>query len=184
MNIKIQDESGVGKAYSRTARYIHWLVAALIIGMIILGWYMMSIEDDPGSDSYFALHKSIGIAVLVLVLFRLIWRLSHQPKSLPLTVPNWQLMAAKMSHWLLYGAMIAMPIVGLTGALLSKDGVSFFGIALPRVLTANHDLAEFFFSVHGVLAWVLVALISLHLLAAMKHLFIDKDGVFQRMWTS
>ncbi|GAA4024534.1 cytochrome b [Actimicrobium antarcticum] len=184
MNLTFKDAAETGPAYTRTSRVVHWLVAVLIIGMIALGWYMMSIEDDPGSDTYFTLHKSTGLIVLVLVLFRLVWRLGHRPKALPLSLPGWQLMASKASHWSLYGAMIAMPIVGLAGALLSKDGVSFFGAALPRVFTANHDLAEVFFSIHSVIAWILVALISLHVLAALKHLLVDKDGVFQRMWHS
>lgn len=169
--------------YSRTARALHWLMALLIIGMLPLGWYMVSIEDDPGSDSYFTLHKSIGIIILVLAFFRLIWRLSHTPGTLPVQVPRWQAKASKVSHWTLYGLMTAMPIAGLTGALLSKDGVAFFGFQAPRLFTANHDLAELFFSAHSVIAWALVGFISLHVLAALKHLLINKDGVFQRMWS-
>jgi cytochrome b561 len=170
-------------AYTSTARVFHWLVAILIIGMLPLGWYMMSIEDDPGSDWYFMLHKSIGLLVLAFALLRLLWRFGHQPGSLPEQLPQWQVKASKISHWLLYVLMIAMPVAGLTGALFSKGGVAFFGSQLPRVFAANHDLAELFFSAHSVIAWALVGVISLHVLAALKHLLVDKDGVFQRMWS-
>jgi cytochrome b561 len=169
-------------AYTRTSRTIHWLMTILIIGMLGLGWYMMSIEDDPGSDWYFMVHKSIGILVLLLASARLFWRLGNQPPQLPAQVPSWQIRASKISHWSLYGAMIAMPVAGLTGALLSKGGITLFGLPLPRLMGANHDLSEIFFFAHSVIAWVFVGLISLHVLAALKHLLVNKDGVFQRMW--
>jgi cytochrome b561 len=78
--------------------------------------------------------------------------------------------------------MIVMPLTGFIGAPYSKHGVTFFGWLLPDWTRKNHDLAEQFFDVHGTVAWVLVVLIVLHILAAFKHLFINRDGVFQRMW--
>jgi cytochrome b561 len=168
--------------YTRISRSLHWLMAILVIGMLVLGWFMMSIEKDPGSGWYFMLHKSIGLIVLTLALLRLLWRLGNKPGPLPKQIPHWQVKAAKISHWLLYGALIAMPLAGLTGALYSKDGIAFFGYQLPKILASNHDLSELFFSVHSTIAWALAGLISLHVLAALKHLVIDKDGVFQRMW--
>ena len=175
-----------GKAlrYSSTAVALHWLIAILLIGMIGVGWYMMSIEDEPGSGKFFTLHKSTGLVVLALVAWRLTWRLGHPPAPLPVSVPAWQERASKASHRLLYAAMIAMPLLGLSGAALSKSGIEFFGLSIPRVAAPNHDLAEAFFTAHSVVAWVLVALIALHVLAALKHLIVDRDGVFQRMWFS
>ena len=169
-------------AYTGTSRALHWLVAILLFGMFALGWYMTAIEDDPGSSWYFLLHKSIGIIVILLVITRVFWRFGNQPPALPNQLPRWQVIASKISHWSLYGAMIAMPIAGLTGSLFSKGGLAFFGVQLPRVFAANHDLSEFFFWAHSTIAWVLAGLISLHVLAALKHLFVNKDGVFQRMW--
>jgi cytochrome b561 len=168
--------------YTRLSRSLHWLMAILVIGMLALGWFMMSIEKDPGSDWYFMVHKSIGLIVLTLAVLRLLWRFGNEPGRLPKQIPHWQVRAAKISHWLLYGAMIAMPLAGLTGALYSEDSIAFFGFQPPRLLTFNHDLSELFFSVHSVIAWVFAGLISLHVLAALKHLFVDRDGVFQRMW--
>lgn len=167
--------------YAPVAICLHWLLALLIVGMVALGWYMLSIEDTPGSDWYFMLHKSIGIIVIVLVLLRIIWRSGHKPDPLPSHLPQWQVVAANMTHRLLYIAMIAMPLAGITGAMLSKDGIALFGVELPRLVSENGDLSEIFFSFHSIIAWIFVALISLHVVAALKHL-LSKDGVFQRMW--
>lgn len=183
MSTNAQPMPDTTRRYATTAVALHWLLAILLVGMIGVGWYMMSIEDEPGSDKFFTLHKSIGLVVLALVAWRLTWRLGHSPAPLPERVPAWQRRASKASHRLLYAAMIAMPL-GLSGAALSKRGIEFFGLSIPRVAAPNHDLAEAFFNAHSVVAWILVALIAIHVLAALKHLIVDRDGVFQRMWFS
>ena len=170
-------------SYTPLAIFLHWTLAVLIFGMIPLGWYMLSIEDNPGSEWYFKLHRSIGIVVAIVVLARLLWRFRHKPNPLPNHLPAWQQRAAKLSHWLLYLAMIAMPLVGIAGTLLSKDGLALFGVTLPRFMSPHQAGSEFFFSLHSVIAWVLVGLIALHVVAAIKH-FINKDGIFQRMLPS
>ena len=167
-------------SYAPLAIFLHWTLAVLIIGMIPLGWYMLSIEDSPGSEWYFKLHKSIGVVVGTLVLIRLFWRFGHKPNPLPNHLPEWQVKAAKLSHWLLYLTMIAMPLVGIVGASLGKDGLTFFGVTPPGVISPNQGVSEIFFSLHSIIAWVLVGLISLHVVAALKH-FINKDGIFQRI---
>jgi cytochrome b561 len=167
--------------YTMPAVLLHWVLAVLIIGMIGLGWYMESLERGPVAGEFFNLHKSIGLVVAALVALRLAWRLGHPPAPLPASVPRWQARAAVASHRLLYAAMVAMPAFGITGALFSKGGLVFFGTRLPRLFAENREMAEIFYGAHVVTSWVLVALIVLHVLAALKHLLIDKDGVFQRM---
>lgn len=168
--------------YPKVSRTLHWLMAALIVIMLALGWFMMSIEDDPDSQIYFQTHRTLGMAVFLLVVVRLLYRWAHPPERLPISLAHWQILAAKLSHGLLYFCMFAMPITGLIGTLLSKDDSAFLGFKLPRLIAANHDLAESFFSIHGVIAWIFVGLISVHALAAFKHLLVEKDRVFQRMW--
>ena len=168
--------------YTPTAVALHWLLAILLIGMIGVGWTMVSIEDEPGSGLFFSLHKSVGIFIFALVAGRVIWRLGHPPATLPVSVPAWQETASRVSHRLLYATMIAMPLLGLMGSAFSKSGIEFFGLSVPRAVAPNHDLAEALFTAHSVVAWVLVALIAVHVLAALKHLIVDRDGVFQRMW--
>ncbi len=142
----------------------------------------MAIEDAPGSDWYFSLHKSIGLVIFSLVAARLVWRLMHPRPPLPANVRTWESRVAWASQALLYVVMVLMPVTGLLGAGYSRSGVPFFGLMLPRWAVSNHDLAERFFGIHSVLAWVLVALVALHVLGAFKHLLLDHDGVFRRMW--
>lgn len=168
--------------YDPITRLLHWVIAFFLIGLISLGWYMMSIEDQPNSGWYFNLHKSFGLLAATLILFRVIWRLIHKPAPLPSSIPFWQAKLSRVIHLLLYFCMVAMPITGFLGASFGKHGVVFFGRQLPNWVTQEHDISKQLFEVHGLVAWVLVGLIVFHVLAAMKHLFINRDNVFQRMW--
>ena len=170
-----------GWRHAAPARLLHWLMAVLIPVMLALGWTMMEIEDDPGSDVYFNLHKSLGLLLLLLLAARAAWRLGHRPADLPPSVPSWQARLSRLGHGLLYLGMLLVPATGLAGALLSKSGVAFFGLALPRWFTPDHALAEQCFELHELAAWTLAGLVVLHVLAGLKHLLLDKDGVFQRM---
>ncbi len=168
--------------YSSIAVALHWIIAALIIFLLGLGWYMLSIEKQPGSRSLFDLHKSLGFTVFALVALRIIWRATHKPEGLPDSVPRWQAKISTLIHWALYLGLVAMPVSGYLGAAHQKRPPKFFGLDTPHWAVPNHDLAEQFFQVHSIIAWIMVALISLHILAGLKHLFLNKDHVFQRMW--
>lgn len=174
--------TSVSWRYATPAVLLHWLLAILIASLVGIGWYMMSIEKDPGSDWYFNVHKSFGIVVFGLVLLRIIWRATHRPVPLPARLPKWQVKLSLVTEWALYVCMILMPILGFLGAIYGKSGVAFFGAQLPSWTAPNHDTAELFFGLHSALAWVLVALVVLHAIGGLKHLLVDKDGVFQRMW--
>jgi cytochrome b561 len=168
--------------YSTPAVFLHWVLAALIVFMACLGWYMMTVEREPSGPGLFALHRSIGLIVLTLVLLRVLWRVFHKPEPLPAGTPRWQ---AKLSHlvqWLLYVVMLALPITGILGSGHTKTGIAFFGYALPRWTPPDHDTAEQFFGWHSALVWITVGLLVLHVLGGLKHLLVDRDRVFQRMW--
>lgn len=167
--------------YGGAAVTLHWVIALLLPVMAALGWYMMSIEEETGSNWYFELHKSIGIVVALLVAARIAWRLTHRPQPLPPTVPMWQVRLSRVTQALLYGLMVLMPVTGYLGASYSKEGVKFFSADTPRWALPDHDLAEQFFGIHSALIWVLVALIGVHVAGALHHLLRRKDGVFQRM---
>lgn len=170
-------------AYSYPAKFFHWSLALLLPIQIGIGWYMVSIEDQPGSVWYFALHISLGLTAALLIALRFMWRLNHAPPALPVTVPPWQAKAARASHALLYASMLSMPDTGYLGAAFSGDAISYFGIPLPGWTTKNDGIKELFFTAHSVIAWVLVALIAAHVLGALKHLLLEKDTVFWRMWS-
>ncbi|HEY2560130.1 MAG TPA: cytochrome b [Caldimonas sp.] len=167
--------------YSGTAIALHWLLAILITLTTAIGWRMMWIEHEPGSEQFFELHKSIGLVIAALVAARVLWRLTHRPEPRP-EGAAWESRLASASHALLYVLIVALPITGYLGASYSKAGVQWFGIATPRWTAPDHDTSELFFTAHGVLLWTLVPLVALHVAGALKHLLIDKDGTFWRMW--
>lgn len=157
--------------YNPISKLLHWFLAVLLVGQLILGWW-----------GFMSLHKSFGIIIGTLVLLRILWRLAHTPAPLPASVPLWQSKASRFVHFLLYACMVVMPVTGFLGASLGQYGISFFGFTLPRFFGENHSLSKQLFDVHIFFVWVLVGLIGLHVLAGLKHLIINKDRVFQRMW--
>lgn len=170
--------------YSTPAIVLHWLLALLIATMAGLGWTMMEIEHTPLGDQLVALHKSLGIVVLLLVAARVAWRAGHRPEPLPPGLPQWQVRAFEFVQWALYACMVAVPVTGLLGAGYQRSGIAFFGWALPRWAAPNRPRAELLFDIHSALVWVTVALVALHALAGLKHLLVDRDRVFHRMWLS
>lgn len=168
--------------YGMPAVVLHWAIAAFIVVLTGLGWYMMSVEKQPGSGWLFDLHKSLGLTVFALIIVRILWRATHRPEGLPDSVPAWQATLSTAIHWALYVCMIVMPLTGFLGASHQKQGPKFFGLKLPAWTTPNRDLAEQFFTIHSITVWVLVTLVALHTLAGLKHLLIDRNRVFHRMW--
>jgi cytochrome b561 len=170
--------------YTRTARFLHWLVAVFVFAQISLGLWMIGIpKAPPGIRVYwFNVHKSIGITLGLIILARLLWRLTHQAPALPLTVPAWQRIAAKSSHVMLYVCMIVMPLSGYLGSSFTKYPIVYFGMRLPHWGWEAPALKELCSQAHFVTVIVFITLIAVHIAAALKHLLIDRDGVFQRMW--
>ena len=168
--------------YGVPAIVLHWLLALLIVFMAGLGWFMMTVEHEPGGQQYITLHKSVGLVLFALVLLRVIWRVAHKPEPLPPGLPAWQVKLSAATEGLLYLCMIVMPVTGTLGSMYQRSGLVFFGTTLPRWVPANRDTAELFFGIHSFTVWVLVALVALHVAGGLKHLFIDRDQVFRRMW--
>jgi cytochrome b561 len=168
--------------YSTPAVFLHWVLAALIAFMAALGWFMMTVEDEPGGERFFDLHKSIGLIVFALVLLRLVWRLFHRPQALPSAIPRWQVRLSEIVQWLLYALMLVLPLTGILGASYSRAGLHFFGMPLPQWVTPAKATAHQLFEIHSTLVWVTVALLMLHVQGGLKHLLIAHDEVFGRMW--
>lgn len=168
--------------YGPVAIALHWLIAALIVFMAALGWFMMTVEHEPGGERFMNLHKSVGLVLFVLVLLRALWRMFHPPGALPAQMPVWEARLAPITHGLLYLAMLAVPITGIIGSEYSKAGLKFFGATLPAWVAPSRETAHTFFEIHETLVWVLVVLVGLHALAALKHRLVDRDAVFGRMW--
>jgi len=170
--------------YTKVAVTLHWLIAALVVAQLILGWWMIDIPKQPvGARAFwFNLHKSIGMTVALLVLVRIAWRFRHPAPPLPASVPAWQRRFAAASHALLYACLLGMPMVGFLGSTFSGYPIKYFGITLPPWGYKSDPLKDFFSAVHLGFAWVFMTLIALHTGAALKHLLINRDAVFWRMW--
>jgi len=169
--------------YTRAAVVFHWLLAVLVFTMIGLGLYMTDIpKGSPDRAFYFNLHKSIGVTTALLVIARLWWRAKNPPPSLPTSMAGWEIQAARVSHALLYMCLIVMPLSGFAATQFTKYGVKYFNLfKIPPMGSENKVAYDLLQGIHGVTATLLIALVIVHVLAALKHLLVDRDGVFQRM---
>jgi cytochrome b561 len=169
--------------YSRTAIVLHWLLAVLILGQIAFGWYLQEIpRGTPPRTIFVNLHKSTGMILGLLILFRSYWRLTHRAPALPGFRPAWERTAAHVSHWALYACMLIMPLSGYIASNFSKYGVNFFNaVKLPPWGPQNPAVYDALNTTHVVTSYFFVALIAVHVLAALRHLVL-RDGIFGRMW--
>lgn len=174
--------------YDRVQIILHWLIGLIILGMIALGLFMVELpkqsELPPGEESvrafYFLLHKSMGISVAFLIVLRVFWRLTHSAPALPDSISKWQQKAAGAVHGLFYVLMVAMPLSGFMQSIYSKYSTKFWGIKLPRLAEADQGMREFYSQIHEYLAFILIALIIIHLAAVVKHKLAG-SGVSERM---
>jgi cytochrome b561 len=169
--------------YGRVAMALHWTIALLALFQIGLGWWMVDLPKSPPGvrAGWFNVHKSIGITIGLLMLARLGWRLGHAPPPLPTSLPRWQARAARLSHGLLYAALIAQPLVGYLGSSFTRYPIKYFGVTLPHWGWEAPALKQLCSNVHFALACLITGLVALHIAAALRHLF-KGDGVIQRMW--
>jgi cytochrome b561 len=172
----------VRQRYGTTARTAHWLTFLLLIGSFSLGFYMADLAISPLRLRLFAYHKWIGVTVLALTVLRLAWRLLAPPPVLPASMPAWEKRAAGISHRLLYLLLFAAPLSGwLMSSAKGFQTVLFGVLPIPDLLSKNPPLGAALTEVHETLVLMLLGLIGLHVAAALKHHFIDRDEVLARM---
>jgi cytochrome b561 len=179
----MQHEVGTVARYDAVAMALHWLLALALIGQILLGFYLQEIPRGVPARSWWVnLHKSTGLVLFALILLRLGWRLAHPPPALPAMLSAWERKAASFGHALLYACMLALPLSGYIASNFSKWGVKLFNVVeLPPWGPEDKTVYAVFNGAHRVLAVLFATLVVLHVLAALKHLLVDRDRVFDRM---
>jgi cytochrome b561 len=168
--------------YTRTAISLHWLIALIILAGFSLGLYMHDLPLSPQKLKYYSWHKWIGITVFLLAVVRVAWRLTHEAPALPDGMPEWQRKAAVASHGLLYVLILIIPISGWLYSSASGVPVVYLGkIPLPDLVAPDKALAAQLKLLHKTLNFTLATLVILHIAAALKHQFVDRDGLLTRM---
>ena len=173
-------------SYGAAARYLHWITAAAVFVMVPLGLTMTYRGNtldiwDGLTDAMYSSHKLIGFLVLWLMAGRLAWRLLHGAPPDEPTLLWWDKAAAHLVHWLLYGLLLVVPLLGWIGVSLYPSLTLFGLFDLPALAAPDEDTAKRVLWVHGTLALATALLVGGHIAAALYHHLIRKDGVLRRM---
>lgn len=167
--------------YTKPAVALHWLVAALIAVNLVLGVSMAGLPISPRKLEWYLVHKSIGLTVFLLAGLRLGWRATHRPPAM-VPMPDWQRRAAAATHALLYALMFAIPVSGWLYSSATGVQVVYLGLfPLPDLVHKSRALGDALLVVHVTLNSILVVFVSLHVVAALRHHFVDRDATLARM---
>ena len=169
--------------YTGGAIALHWIIAVLILGGFALGWEMTRIPGiTPDKLRFYSWHKWIGLTVLALAIARIVWRFTHRTPPLPVSMGIWECRAAHLGHLTLYVLMIAIPVSGYFYSSASNIPVVYLGLVpLPQIISPDPVLKAWFRSIHVVLDYGLLALVVGHVGAAVKHHWLDGNGLLYRM---
>ncbi len=170
-------------AYTRFSVVMHWSIAILILLNLTIGLYMDTFpHNSPQFNGILFYHASIGSLVFMLTIPRLVWRFTHTPPALPSSMPMWQARAANTLHGILYVLLFLVPLAGYVHRLAGAHPVSFFGLVnLPVFIGRDEPLRLLADTLHRALVLTLALLLVAHIGAALKHKFVDRDGVAERM---
>ena len=170
-------------AYTGTAIALHWVLVLLVFALYGLGWYMVGIPKGTPPVAYFyGLHKSLGLVAALPIVLLILWRATHTPPPLPGSLPAWQARAAHVNHLLFYICLVVLVVSGFIESNFTRFGIKFFGYPLPILGWEDKTLYRIFNRIHVYTSYVFAALMAVHIAAALKHLLVNRDGVFQRMW--
>lgn len=167
--------------YTQVAIALHWLIGLAVIANIALA---MLTEGLPRETHRAAMgvHKALGITILALTVILILWRLTHKAPPLPTGTPAWQRPVSKVVHFLFYALLILLPLSGWLWMSAADRPVDFFGLfTVPSIAAPDKALADTLHERHELLGLTMLALVTIHILAALKHQFIDRTGLINRM---
>ena len=168
--------------YGPVSQAFHWLTVALFATQISVAFYMEDLPRGPDRLEWYALHKSIGFTILVLIVLRFVWRRLNRQPPLPKGMERWQQTVAHGTQHSLYLVFILMPISGLVMSWAANYPISIYGLfTLPNLVAPSEALKEAMQETHEIFAWTVLVLVSLHVAGALRHHFMLKDVVLRRM---
>lgn len=168
-------------SYGSVSKFLHWLIAFLVLVMLFVGYFMFDIKDKALFGKVINIHKLTGLSILVLMIIRAGWALMNPKPELPINTPAWQHLAERGLHFLFYAVLIAMPVAGWVMSVAAGHNPKLLSREISLPIAQNKAVAGLFESVHNTLAIVIIVMISIHVLAAMYHYIFKKDNVLQRM---
>jgi cytochrome b561 len=167
--------------YPASSKWLHWLVAALVLPAIVVGISLSYVPPGPTQDTMFNVHKAVGVVILVLMVLRIINRISVGAPAPEPGIARWQKAASSAVHGLLYVLLVVQPIIGYVANSAFGASIPFFGLFdIPPIVEKNDALAERLFAIHRGIGITLAILVAVHIGAALQH-FVMRDGVLQRM---
>jgi cytochrome b561 len=168
--------------YGAAAQLFHWLIAGLIVIQFVLANLADDLPLGARKLGLLARHKSFGMTILMLAILRLLWRLGHAPPALPSGMTPWERTAARTTHIAFYVLLFAMPLTGWVMSSAKNYSVSWFGLfTWPNLIAKNERAFDLLRTTHHILGWTLLSIAVLHVLAALKHHFWNRDDVLLRM---
>ena len=169
--------------YTGPAKLLHWAILGLLVVQFVVGWLMPHIKRDTQPDTLINLHFSFGVLILGLAVVRLGWRLTRGAPPPEHGLPAWQLQTARVVHWLLYLLLVVVPILGWINASWRGFPVTLFGLVeMPKLVATRMAGFRWTGDVHNALSnYAMLALIGLHVAAALYHHFLRRDRVLLRM---
>lgn len=167
--------------YTTVASTLHWVVVILVCVLFGLGWFMTDLPPGPERGFYFATHKSIGITLFVVMVFRLAWRLFNRPPPLELDVANWKILLAKNVHYTFYILLFVQPLTGYFSSSFSGYDTSFYGYLLPTWGWKHESLNTFFSAAHSLCSMAILICVTLHLAGVISHVYQEGVSFLDRM---
>lgn len=178
----VEKRNAARPGYDGVAKFLHWLIVALLIAQYAVAWTMPDINPRTPANTLVDLHFSIGVTILFLAVARLLWRWRYPVPLISDNVPVWQDWAARTTHALLYLLLFLLPLLGWVDAGFRALAINFYEIVtIPPIVAASRTLAGRTGDIHTLVSYILLGVIGLHVLAALYHLIVRRDGVFSRM---